>query len=414
MDQLLSNTLREKRQRIIENDHNPIIALAKKEGRGFTAEERQKLDTIDIDVDNLTKDIDRAERAEQRKLETARPQRQTEDTADERAAAYRKAFTKYIQVGLSELNGEERDIIRSGYRRDEAETRAQSTSSTAGGYTIPQGFMPSLEASMKAFGGMKEAATEIPTDAGNDLPIPTYDDTSNTGALLGENTQVSAQDVTFGQIVLKAYKYSSKLVLVPVELLQDSAFSFDAILGAVFGERLGRITNTHFTTGDNSSKPQGAVTAAGTQAAANAASITSGDLIDLFHSVDPAYRTGPKVRFMLNDGTLKAVRKLVDNTGGAGVGNYLWMAGLSAGVPDTILGKPYTINQDMASVATGNKSVLFGDFSKYLVRRVKDITVIRLNERYADYHQVGFIAFMRADGRTLDAGTDPIKVLAHP
>ena len=117
---------------------------------------------------------------------------------------------------------------------------------------------------------------------------------------------------------------------------------------------------------------------------------------------------------MLNDSTLKAIRKLVDNSGGSGVGNYLWMAGLSAGVPDTILGKPYTINQDMASIGTGNKSVGFGDFSKYKIRDVKGITVLRLNERYADSHQVGFFAFMRADGRTLDAGTDPIKVLLHP
>jgi HK97 family phage major capsid protein len=148
--------------------------------------------------------------------------------------------------------------------------------------------------------------------------------------------------------------------------------------------------------------------------AANASSIVAADLIDLFHGVDPAYRNGPKVAFMMNDSTLKAIRKLKDDSGGAGVGNFLWMAGLSAGIPDTILGKPYFVNQDMASIATTNKTVLFGDFSKYLIRNVREITMLRLVERYADFHQVGFLAFSRHDGRILDAGTDPLKVLVHP
>ena len=267
---------------------------------------------------------------------------------------------------------------------------------------------------MKQFTAMRLAATVFPTANGADLPWPTLDDTSNVGALLAENTAVAEQDATFGQITFKAYKYSSKLIRVSVELLQDTAFNFDTLLGRIFGERIGRIHNTHFTTGDNSSKPQGFVTAAGTQAAANASSIVAADLIDLFHAVDPAYRSGPKVGFMMNDSTLKAVRKLVDNSGGSGIGNYLWMAGLSAGVPDTILGKQYWVNQDMASIATAQKTVGFGDFSKYMIRDVQDMVVLRLVERYADLHQVGFVGFSRNDGRTLDAGTDPIKVLLHP
>jgi len=423
---LLSNTLREKRQRILENDHNPIVLKAKTENRGFTAEERVKLDAIDKDLDELDADIGRAEKAEKRELEAgvrvATPEQQRAlETAQVNPLAsdeYRSAFTNFVRYGGAELTPEERNILQHGYRNDprQSEKRAQTTTTTGGGYTIPTGFVNQLEMSMKQFGGMRQpgVATILNTDSGNDLPFPTVDDTAQVGALLSENTQVSAQDVTFGQIVFKAYKYSSKLVLVPIELLQDSAFSFDTILGRIFGERLGRITNTHFTTGDNASKPQGYVTAAGTVAAANAGSIVAADLIDLFHGVDPAYRQGPNVRFMLNDSTLKAVRKLVDNSGGAGVGNFLWMAGLQAGIPDTILGKPYTINQDMASIATGQKTVGFGDFSKYYIRNITDVTVLRLTERYADYHQVGFLAFMRQDGRTLDAGTDPIKVLLHP
>jgi HK97 family phage major capsid protein len=126
------------------------------------------------------------------------------------------------------------------------------------------------------------------------------------------------------------------------------------------------------------------------------------------HSVDPAYRTGPKVRFMFNDSTLKLLRKLKD-----GNGQYLWQPGMQAGEGSTLFGYQYTINQDLANVGSSSKSIVFGDFSKYKIRDVRGITVKRLNERYADSDQVGFFALMRTDGRVLDSGTDPIKYITQ-
>jgi hypothetical protein len=155
------------------------------------------------------------------------------------------------------------------------------------------------------------------------------------------------------------------------------AFDLDGWLATKLGTRIARITNTHFTTGDGASKPGGVVTGAtlgytagNSTSSGETASITYDDLIELEHSVDPAYRK--KARYMMSDAALKVIKKVKD-----GIGRPLWVAGLDVGAPDTINAFPYTINQDMAAPAASAKSVLFGDFSNYFIRRVAGIQVLR-------------------------------------
>lgn len=283
-------------------------------------------------------------------------------------------------------------------------------SGSVGGYTVADSPMGALERALLEFGGMRQVATVIRTDSGSDMPIPTNDDTSNKGAILAENTQVSEVDPTFGQLVLQAYKYSSKSVLVSVEFLQDSSIDFNGFIGKALGERIGRIQNDHFTTGDGSSKPNGIVTAATSSSVtfAGTATVIYDDLVNLIHSVDPAYRMN--ARFMFHDGALKMLRKTkVLQYSGDTVGVPLWQPSMVAGTPDLLMGYPYVINQSMTTPATGVKSILFGDLSKYIIRDCREVTLLRLDERYADYHQVGFLAFARSDGDLLDAGTHPVK-----
>jgi HK97 family phage major capsid protein len=278
-----------------------------------------------------------------------------------------------------------------------------------GGYLVPDEAMRALEVALLAFGGMRRAATVIRTGSGASLPIPTLNDTGNSGALLAENTAATQQDLTFGQVVLQAYKYSSKYVLVSVELLQDSSINVAEFIGRALGERIGRITNNHFTLGTGSANPNGVVNAATlgkTGVTGQQASVIYADLVDLEHSVDPAYRQG--AIWMMNDSSLKVIKKLVDSQG-----RPLWMPGLVGGAPDTILGYPFVINQDLATMATSAKSILFGDFSKFIIRDVADVTLLRLDERFAEYHQVAFLAFSRHDSDLLDAGTHPIKWYAN-
>ncbi len=141
------------------------------------------------------------------------------------------------------------------------QSRALSAHNGASGaFTVQDGLLQPLELAMLAFGGMRQVSDIIRTDTGAEIPYPTSNDTSNTGEIIGESTAVSEQDVTFGAVTLGAHKYSSKMVKVPTELLEDSAFNIPSMLGSLLGERLGRITNTHFTTGDGAAKPRGITT----------------------------------------------------------------------------------------------------------------------------------------------------------
>jgi HK97 family phage major capsid protein len=233
-------------------------------------------------------------------------------------------------------------------------------------------------------------------------------DVTNKGAILNENTTIgSSVDPTFGVVTFKAFKYSSKPILISSELLQDSAFDLASEIGMALGTRIGRIQNDHFTTGAGTTLPKGVVVSSGEGAVGAGYAVTANELIDLVHSLDPAYRAN--ARFMIHDTNLAQIRKLTFAIGADQVG-YVWQGSFQNGLPDRILGYPYTINQSMTAVLTvGEKAILFGDFSKYVIRDVAEIRLVRLDERYADLDQVGFVAFLRSDGQLLDAGTDPIK-----
>ena len=291
------------------------------------------------------------------------------------------------------------------------EKRDMGLTAGSGGYTVAEDFSGALEKSMLAFGGMREVSTIKRTSTGADLPWPTMSDHQNKGAILNEATTIgSSVDPSFGVVVFKAFKYHSTPILVSNEILQDSAFDLSAEIGSAVGERIARIQNDHFTTGGGTTLPKGVVVSAGlgkTATATNA--IVADELIDLLHSVDPAYRTN--ARFMLADPTLAAIRKLKFSIGSDQVG-YVWQGSFQQGLPDRILGYPYTINQSMSSAfTTAQKLVLFGDFSKYIIRDVAEVRLVIMRERYADLDQIAYDAFLRSDGQLLDAGTDPVKYL---
>jgi len=295
-------------------------------------------------------------------------------------------------------------------RQNLAEYRAalSTGSGPAGGYLVPpETLIRQLEINMLAYGGVRQVAESIRTASGERLSWPTADDTTNTGAQLGESTTIgSSVEPSFAKVFWDAYKFSSKPILVPYELIQDSAFNLPQILGEMLGERLGRITNTKFTTGTGAATPKGIVTASTAgKTTASATAIAADEIIDLVHSIDPAYRAG--AGFMMHDGILQAIRKLKD-----GQGRYLMDFGLAMGMPDRLLGYAVTINQDMqATVATGTKTMLFGLLSHYKVRTVGEVRLYRLQERYRDTDQDAFIAFCREDGNLLTAGTVPVKHL---
>jgi HK97 family phage major capsid protein len=282
---------------------------------------------------------------------------------------------------------------------------------SSGGYTKDQTLINNLELAMLAYGGVMQVAEIIRTATGDLMRWPTANDTTNTGRQVGENASHDAgTDPSFGAVEWNAYTFTSDIVKVPNELMTDSVFNLPTVLGQMLGQRLGRIQNTKYTTGTGAGTAKGiTVCAAAGVTAASATAIAFDELIDLEHSLDPSRRAMPGVGYMFHDSILKALRKLKD-----GEGRYLWMAGANSGAPDTLNTYPYQINQDMASsIAASAITILFGEMPAYKVRQVGNVMLRRLDERFADTNQTGFLAIMRGDGNLLDAGDHPIKKLTQ-
>ena len=409
----MSKELIEQRNKALA-DARALIDAAEKEGRKFSPEDDQKWSGFMDEADELKGRIERSNRLSEEEnagieiVETRAGQQDSEERHVEREEAVTvsvdDAFRSWMKGGMSSLSPEARGVM---------EERAQSVgTTTAGGFTVPEDFRQQLEDAMLQFGGIRQSrATILSTADGANLPMPTSDDTAQVGELLAENNAVAEQDVTFGQTVLGAYMYSSKLVRVSRQLMQDSAFDLGSWLAMKLGERISRITNQHFTTGTGTAQPSGIITGAASGKVGTTGQTTSiiyDDLVDLIHSVDPAYRGSAELMF--NDSTLAVIKKLKD---GNGLPLFVPNVGSGGDVTSTILGYNYVINQDMADMAANAKSVLFGDMSKFMIRDVLGIQMARLEERYAENLQVGFVAHSRHDSVLLDAGSAPIKYYAN-
>jgi len=213
----------------------------------------------------------------------------------------------------------------------------------------------------------------------------------------------------FGRTTWYAETFSSGLIRMSRDLIQDSFLNMEQVLGSLLGERIGRKQNAVYTTGSGDGvTPRGIVTDATLgKTTASSSAIAFDEIYDLENSIDPAYLSNSK--WMMHRSIMNVVRKLKD-----GEGNYLWSRGTEAGMPDMLIGYPVYRNQDMASaVASSAQTMLFGDLSYYKVRQVNDISMQRLVERYAEYNQDAFVAFARGDGKLLDAGTHPVKYMTH-
>lgn len=409
------SNLREERANIWDQMQE---VMADAEKSGWSGELEQKYDRLEQDLDAKGTEIARREKFENRVGEFARVEtpgaaatmtaEPTEPTSP-RDEAYAKAFSGYMRNGISALDHESQSLLRSGWVEGPQNAAGVATGA-AGGYTVPPAFRQKIVETITYVAAMRQLAEVITTETGANLPWPTVNDTANEGAILAENTQITEQDVTFGQANLDAYMYTSKLVRVSLQLLNDNAFDLESWLARTLGARIGRIQNRHFTVGTGTGEPDGIVTSAavGKQGAVGSTlTVSYDDLIDLIDSIDPAYVEAGNARFMMSQAARKAIRKLKDSQN-----RPLWEPSVQAGVPDQLLGYGLTLNNYVPAPAASAKSILFGDIREaYVIRDVSDFALMRLAERYADFLQVGFIGFQRSDG-TLQ-NTAAVKTYQH-
>lgn len=267
-----------------------------------------------------------------------------------------------------------------------------------GGYTVPEELANYVIDAMKAFGGMRTAASVMSTESGVEMKWPTSDGTEEVGEIVGENAAVTEQAITFGVTNLLVYKYSSKKLALSVELIQDSGIDIARYVIDRLSTRIARIQNQHYTTGTGTGQPKGIVTAAKTGVTG---AISYDTILQLKHSIDPAYRG--RAAWMMSDAAVLSLALLKDT-----IGRPIWQPSMTAGSPDILLGQRIIVNNDMPE----DKPIIYGDLGAYQIRDVRNSASLRRfdDSAFALNGQVGFCQWHRSGGNLLD--TNAVRVFA--
>ncbi|MGC4050974.1 MAG: phage major capsid protein [Paludibaculum sp.] len=398
--------LRERRAEISRN----MLALNDEfKGAKWGAEQQKKWEEMETEEGRIRDEITRMQRLADMDAEKAFG----DVTKPNNGKAWKSndvmsMTAKWAAVGERGMTPEEFDVIRN---------TMSTTTPGEGGYTVAIEVATMISDSMKDFSGMRKVAEVIRTSKGNPINYPTSDGTAETGEQVDENAPANNLDVSFGVVPLNTFRYSSLVVRMPFELLQDSQVDMEAFVKNRLTQRVARIQNTKFTTGTGVNEPKGVVAASAlgkTGAAGQVASIIFDDIVDLEFSVDVAYRDLGRCKYMMNDSSVKVVRKLKDSTG-----RPIWTpsydGGIVKGTPDMLNGYPIAVNNAMAAMAANAKSVLFGDIWFYKIRDVlMDVQLFRFTDSvYASKGQVGFLLMARSGGTYTDVG-GAVKHYVHP
>lgn len=398
------------------------IAALKKEANHLLAEKGSQVWSKEDQgkFDNLMDEADRADRqlqAHQRALdrdaeENFKDVERTEGGAKKNE--YQKGLDIFLRKSERQMSQEEALLVRN---------TMSTTTGSEGGFTVRTEVADSFVDLLKAYGFVRNVASQITTENGADMSYPTSDGTSEVGERVAQNASAAAQDPTFGTRALNTYKYSSKVIAVPIELLQDARFDVQGMVMKRARNRVGRIQNQDWSFGTGSSQPVGITVAASvgkTGTTGQTTTIIYDDLIDMLDSLDVAYleenhtdmaKGGSIPTWMFSQTLRRTIRKIKD-TAGRPIWTPSYDAGLQAGTPDMLLGCPVQINNDMPAPAANAKSLAFGKFDNYVIRDAMEIQLFRFDDSaYITRGQIGFLAWARAGGNLMDLNA--VKTYAH-
>ncbi len=393
--------LREKRAKAWEAA-KAFLDSHRKENGVLSAEDDAAYTKMEQEITDLGKEIARLERQEALDAELNRPVNKpltgkpggrtdadgAEDKTGRASDDYRKNFW---------------NAMRSKVPMPAVTNALQIGTDSEGGYLVPDEYERTLVEALEEENIFRQMAKVIKTSSG-DRKIPVVA-SKGTASWIDEEGAYPESDDSFGQVSIGAYKLGT-MIKVSEELLNDSVFDLQSYISREFARRIGAKEEEAFFTGDGKGKPLGVLAATGGAetgvTAASATAVTADELMDLYYSLKSPYRK--KSVWVLNDSTIKAIRKLKDNNG-----QYLWQPSLTAGAPDMILGRPIKTSAYMPAIAAGAKTIAFGDFSYYWIADRQGRSFKRLNELFAATGQVGFLASQRVDGKMILA--EAVKVL---
>ena len=363
----------------------------------LSAEDTATYDKMEADVVALGKEVERLERQAALDAEMAKPvsnpilgtpAASAEEKTGRASAAYKRAFWNALR----------------GKYAPEIHNALKEGNDAKGGYLVPEEFEKQLVAALDEENIIRGLATVINTSGLHKIPVVA---TKGTASWVDEEGAIPESDDDFGQISLGAFKLATT-IKVSDELLNDSAFNLESYIAQGFGTRIGNKEEEAFLIGNGSGKPTGIFNATGGGqvgvTTATATAITLDEILDLFYSLKAPYRRSAS--FLMNDATVKTLRKLKDSTG-----LYIWQPSVKENEPDTLLGRPIHTSSYVPSIAAGAKTVAFGDFKYFWIADREGRTFKRLDELYAITGQVGFVASQRVDGKVILP--EAIKILAQ-
>ena len=386
----------EKRAKVWETAKN-FVDTHENENGVLSAEDNATYSRMEQEIEDLTAAIDRQQRAEAREAEfskpvnmplTGRPAMQKPDEKTGRASnAYKEDFGAHLRGKRLVHN-----VLSEGVQAD-------------GGYLVPEEFERQIVMGLDEANVVRGLAKVITTSAERKIPVAA---THSEAKWTAENGAYTESDPSFDQKTIDAFKLTD-LVKVSIELLQDSMFDLESYIANEFARAFGIAEEEAFCVGTGTGQPTGIFTANGGQVSVTAASstaVTADELISLVYALKSPYRRNSK--FIANDATISAIRKLKD-----GNGVYLWQPSLQAGEPDKLLGYDLYTSPYVPQMEAGAFSVAFGDFKNYWIADRSGRTVQRLNELYITNGQVGFVATERVDVKViLPEGIKLLKMTA--
>ena len=389
--------MRNKRKKLIET-MDGFLETHQHDG-SLSAEDDATYREMENTINTLTSDIHRMERRAEIEAELEKP---VGKPITEKPAAVMNAENE-AKIRKKEYNKSFWNVMRKKLVNPEVMNALQEGTDSEGGYLVPDEFEHTLVEALESENIFRKLAHIINTSSG-DRKIPVVA-SKGTASWVDEEGSITESDDAFGQVSIGAYKLGT-LIKVSNELLNDSVFDLEAYIAKEFGRRIGAKEEDAFFNGNGSGKPTGIFdSTAGAQVGITTASIsaiTADEIIDLFYSLGAPYRKNAV--WVLNDATVKAVRKLKD-----GNGNYLWQPALTSGTPDMLLGRPVYTSNCVPTIASGAKVIAFGDFSYYWIADRQGRVFKKLNELYAATDQTGFVATQRVDGKLILP--EAIKVL---
>lgn len=395
------------RERLASLKKDARNLLEEKGSATWTTEEQAKFDNLVDEAERVERQID----AHQRLLDEEADkhfndvQRKTgEQVRDDARNPGRQALEIYLRTMTKNLSPEQALMIRN---------TMSTTTPSEGGYTVQSTIASAVIDAMKDYAGMRRVAERLVTASGAPLSYPSSDGTTEEGEIIAENASASDADISFGTVPLNVFKFSSKVITIPIELLQDTTIDILALLNMRVRDRVGRIQNKKFTIGTGTGEPYGLSVTAGvgkTGTTGQTTTVIYDDLVDLVDSIDPAYAAN-ELKFMFGQTMRRTIRKIKD-TAGRPIWTPSYDAGMTAKTPDLLMGHAVELNNHMPAPAANAKSIAFGALNKYMVRDAMEVTLFRFEDSaYLKKGQIGFLAWCRAGGNLLD--TNAVKQYQH-